>query len=122
MALAINLMAMVLPAEAWEPVCAKSVHAITLRGGGPGEDLQMMRSFRDRLLVEIPGSNSFAFPYPHGLEDHAQAVHDGAQMLQDYIKEYVTKCPGAKIILAGWSLVSDCWPLYSAAAGASGTS
>ena len=85
--------------------CATGVHAILARGQGPGDHLNVMVSIQNLILQLIPGSSSVALPYKHGLEDHRIAAADGAQMMQQYVREYVASCPHSKIFLMGYSLV-----------------
>ena len=92
--------------------CATGVHAITARGqaatGETGFDpLNVMVSLQDLILKQIPGSTSLGLPYQYGAEDKFVAVHDGAQMLQNYVTSYVASCPKSRIAVVGYSLVSQ---------------
>lgn len=91
--------------------CATGVHTIIARGqaatGETGFDpLNVMTALQNLILNQIPGSTSLGLPYQYGAEDKFVAVHDGAQLLQDYITSYVASCPKAKIVVVGYSLVS----------------
>jgi hypothetical protein len=91
--------------------CATGVHAIIARGqaatGETGFDpLNVMASLQNLILQQIPGSTSLGLPYQYGAENKLVAVHDGAQLLQDYVTSYLASCPRAKIVVAGYSLVS----------------
>lgn len=88
--------------------CATGVHAILARGQGPGDHLNVMVTIQSLILQLIPGSSSVALPYNHGEDDHRAAASTGAQMMQQYIREYVTSCPKSKIFLMGYSLVRGC--------------
>lgn len=85
--------------------CATGVHAILVRGQGPGDHLNVMVSIQNLILQLIPGSSSVALPYNHGLDDHRAAAASGALMMQQYIREYVASCPKSKVFLMGYSLV-----------------
>jgi acetylxylan esterase len=86
--------------------CATSVHAVLARGQGAGDDLDVMVTIQDLILQQIPGSTSQALPYGHGGSDIFLAVHDGALLLQQYVRDYVASCgPEAKIALVGYSMV-----------------
>lgn len=94
--------------------CATGVHAILIRGQGPGDHLNVMVTIQNLILQVIPGSTSVALPYKHGLDDHRRAAADGAYLMQEYIREYIADCPNSKIFLHGYSLVSSsCSSLYS---------
>lgn len=84
--------------------CALSVHAIVVRGAGPGDHLQVLSSVRDLIQQKIPGSTVVALPYRHEDED-VECVRDGALLMQQYVRDYVASCPDAKIVLFGYSLV-----------------
>ncbi|KAJ5683113.1 hypothetical protein N7462_006278 [Penicillium macrosclerotiorum] len=84
--------------------CATGVHAILLRGQGPGDHLNVMVSLQNLILQLIPGSSSVALPYKHGDDDHRLAGANGAIMMQQYIRFYVASCPKSKIYLHGYSL------------------
>lgn len=90
--------------------CATGVHAIIARGqaatGETGFDpLNVMAALQNLILQQIPGSTSLGLPYQYGADDKSVAVHDGAQMLQNYVTSYVASCPKAKIAVVGYSLV-----------------
>lgn len=85
--------------------CASSVHAIILRGQGPGNNLNVMVKLQDMILEQIPGSTSLGLPYAHAGQNKFNDVYSGALMLQDYVISYVKSCPHAKIALLGYSLV-----------------
>ncbi|KAJ5242451.1 uncharacterized protein N7469_000778 [Penicillium citrinum] len=87
--------------------CATGVHAILIRGQGPGDHLNVMVTIQNLILQVIPGSTSIALPYKHGLDDHRRAAADGAYLMQEYIREYIADCPNSKIFLHGYSLVSS---------------
>jgi acetylxylan esterase len=92
--------------------CATGVHAIMARGqaatGETGFDpLNVMISLQDFILKQIPGSTSLGLPYQYGAQDKFVAVHDGAQMLQNYVSSYVASCPKSRIVVVGYSLVSQ---------------
>lgn len=84
--------------------CATGVHAILIRGQGPGDHLNVMVTIQNLILQVIPGSTSIALPYKHGLDDHRRAAADGAYLMQEYIREYIADCPNSKIFLHGYSL------------------
>ncbi|KAJ5902694.1 hypothetical protein N7495_003222 [Penicillium taxi] len=84
--------------------CATSVHAILIRGQGPGDHLNVMVSMQNLVLQLIPGSTSVALPYDHGGDDHRIVAAEGALLMQKYIREYSISCPQAKIFLLGYSL------------------
>lgn len=84
--------------------CATGIHAILARGEGGGDPLNVLVSISNLILEQIPGSTTLGLPYPYGNENKAQAVHDGALMFQDYVRQYVASCPNAKILLLGYSL------------------
>lgn len=86
-------------------LCATGVHAILIRGQGPGDHLNVMVSMQNLVLQLIPGSSSVALPYNHGGPDHRVVAADGALLMQQYIRDYVTSCPVSKIFLMGYSLV-----------------
>jgi hypothetical protein len=86
--------------------CAKGVHAILMRGQGPGDNLNVLVSVQNLVLQLIPGSSSVALPYNHGADDHRVAASNGSLMMQDYIRSYVASCPDSKIFILGYSLVS----------------
>lgn len=88
--------------------CATGVHAILIRGYGPGDHLNVMVSIQNLILQLIPGSSSVALPYDHGEDDHRVAASSEALMMQQYIREYVVSCPWSKIFVMGYSLVR--WP------------
>jgi len=87
--------------------CATGVHAILIRGQGPGDHLNVMVTIQNLILQVIPGSTSVALPYKHGLDDHRRAAADGAYLMQEYIRGYIADCPNSKIFLHGYSLVSS---------------
>jgi hypothetical protein len=91
-------------------LCATGVHAILMRGQGPGDHLNVMVSVQNLVLQMIPGSSCVALPYNHGTDDHRTAASNGSYMMQDYIRSYVASCPDSKIFVHGYSLVSD--PLF----------
>ncbi|KAJ6121741.1 hypothetical protein N7512_004206 [Penicillium capsulatum] len=84
--------------------CATGVHAILLRGQGPGDHLNVMVTIQNLILQLIPGSSSVALPYDHGGADHRVVAADGAVLMQQYIRQYVASCPRSKIFLMGYSL------------------
>ncbi|KAJ5358713.1 uncharacterized protein N7496_011126 [Penicillium cataractarum] len=84
--------------------CATGVHAILMRGQGPGDHLNVMVSVQNLVLQLIPGSSSVALPYSHGADDHRVAASNGTYMMQDYIRSYVASCPDSKIFIIGYSL------------------
>ena len=86
--------------------CATGVHAILIRGQGPGDHLNVMVSIQNLILQLIPGSTSVALPYDHGGPDHRVVAANGGILMQQYIREYVASCPKSKIFLMGYSLVS----------------
>ncbi|KAJ5975305.1 hypothetical protein N7481_009012 [Penicillium waksmanii] len=86
--------------------CATGVHAILIRGQGPGDHLNVMVTIQNLVLQLIPGSTSIALPYKHGADDHRIAAGNGAYLMQEYIREYIADCPNSKIFLHGYSLVS----------------
>lgn len=86
--------------------CATGVHAILMRGQGPGDHLNVMVSVQNLVLQLISGSSSVALPYNHGADDHRVAASNGTYMMQDYIRSYVASCPDSKIFIIGYSLVS----------------
>lgn len=88
-------------------LCATGVHAILIRGQGPGDHLNVMVSMQNLVLQLIPGSSSVALPYHHGGTDHRIVAADGALMMQQYIRQYVESCPHSKIFLMGYSLVRE---------------
>ncbi|KAJ6013942.1 hypothetical protein N7540_008533 [Penicillium herquei] len=85
-------------------LCATGVHAILIRGQGPGDHLNVMVSMQNLVLQLIPGSSSVALPYHHGGSDHRIVAADGATMMQQYIREYIASCPHSRIFLMGYSL------------------
>lgn len=85
--------------------CATGVHAILIRGQGPGDHLNVMVSIQNLILQLIPGSSSVALPYDHGGADHRTVAGNGAILMQQYIRQYVVSCPKSKIFLMGYSLV-----------------
>lgn len=85
--------------------CATGVHAILIRGQGPGDHLNVMVSIQNLVLQLIPGSSSVALPYDHGGADHRTVAANGAILMQQYIRQYVACCPKSKIFLMGYSLV-----------------
>lgn len=85
--------------------CASSVHAIILRGQGPGNDLNVMVNLQDMILQQIPGSTSLGLPYDHAGQNKFDDAYHGALMVQEYVTSYVKSCPRAKIALLGYSLV-----------------
>jgi hypothetical protein len=87
--------------------CATGVHAILIRGQGPGDHLNVMVTIQNLVLQLIPGSTSIALPYKHGADDHRVAAGNGAYLMQQYIREYIADCPNSKIFLHGYSLVSS---------------
>lgn len=87
--------------------CATGVHAILVRGQGPGDHLNVMVTIQNLILQLIPGSSSTALPYHHGGSDHRVVAADGALMMQQYIRDYVESCPKSKIFLMGYSLVRE---------------
>lgn len=86
--------------------CATGVHAILMRGQGPGDHLNVMVTVQNLVLQLIPGSSSVALPYAHDADDHRVAASNGSHMMQDYIRSYVASCPESKIFIHGFSLVS----------------
>ncbi|CAI7579259.1 unnamed protein product [Penicillium pancosmium] len=84
--------------------CATGVHAILIRGQGPGDHLNVMVTIQNLVLQLIPGSTSIALPYKHGADDHRVAAGNGAYLMQEYIREYIADCPNSKIFLHGYSL------------------
>lgn len=93
-------------AQTTPPVlCATGVHAILIRGQGPGDHLNVMVSMQNLVLQLIPGSSSVALPFHHEGRDHRIVAAEGALMMQDYIRKYVASCPKSKIFLMGYSLV-----------------
>ncbi|KAJ5744004.1 hypothetical protein N7533_008874 [Penicillium manginii] len=84
--------------------CATGVHAILIRGQGPGDHLNVMVTIQNLVLQLIPGSTSIALPYKHGADDHRVAAGNGAYLMQQYIREYIADCPNSKIFLHGYSL------------------
>lgn len=87
--------------------CATGIHAILLRGQGPGDNLNVLGTISTLILQQIPGSTTLGLPYGHNDQDKQAAVHDGALMLQNYVTEYVSSCPESKILLLGYSLGAD---------------
>ena len=87
-------------------LCATGVHAILMRGQGPGDHLNVMVSVQNLVLQMIPGSSCVALPYNHGTDDHRTAASNGSYMMQDYIRSYVASCPNSKLFIHGYSLVS----------------
>ncbi|GLI81789.1 hypothetical protein PoHVEF18_010179 [Penicillium ochrochloron] len=85
-------------------LCATGVHAILMRGQGPGDHLNVMVSVQNLVLQMIPGSSCVALPYNHGTDDHRTAASNGSYMMQDYIRSYVASCPDSKIFVHGYSL------------------
>ncbi|KAJ5088242.1 hypothetical protein N7456_011858 [Penicillium angulare] len=85
-------------------LCAGGVHAILIRGQGPGDHLNVMVSMQNLVLQLIPNSSSVALPFHHGGSDHRIVAAEGALMMQDYIRQYVASCPQSKIFLMGYSL------------------
>lgn len=85
--------------------CATGIHVILARGQGAGDHLNELVSIRDLILERIPGSTSVALPYDHGSANKFLAVHDGALLMQKYIRDYVSSCPDSKIAVFGYSLV-----------------
>ncbi|KAJ5166625.1 uncharacterized protein N7482_005406 [Penicillium canariense] len=84
--------------------CATGVHAILIRGQGPGDHLNVMVSVQNLILQLIPGSSSVDLPYKHGVDDHRIAAADGASLMQEYIRYYAASCPNSKIFVHGYSL------------------
>ncbi|KAJ5175796.1 uncharacterized protein N7482_001673 [Penicillium canariense] len=89
--------------------CATGVHAIISRGqAGDGETgwdpLNVMVSLQNLILEQIPGSTSLGLPYQYGAQDKFVAVHDGAQLLQNYVTSYLASCPESKVVVVGYSL------------------
>ncbi|KAJ6145301.1 hypothetical protein N7470_009196 [Penicillium chermesinum] len=84
--------------------CATGVHAILIRGQGPGDHLNVLVTMQNLVLELIPGSSSVALPFNHGDDDHRVAAAEGALMMQQYIRDYVASCPKSKIFLLGYSL------------------
>lgn len=106
--LALLLTCIIIPSNAQitpPELCATGVHAILIRGQGPGDHLNVMVSMQNLVLQLIPGSSSVALPYHHGGPDHRVAAADGALLMQQYIRDYVASCPQSKIFLMGYSLV-----------------
>jgi hypothetical protein len=94
------------PAQETPPsLCATGVHAILMRGQGPGDHLNVMVSVQNLVLQMIPGSSCVALPYNHGTDDHRAAASNGSYMMQNYIRSYAASCPDSKIFVHGYSLV-----------------
>ncbi|KAJ5658190.1 uncharacterized protein N7484_001839 [Penicillium longicatenatum] len=105
--LALLLTCILIPAHGQKTppeLCATGVHAILIRGQGPGDHLNVMVSMQNLVLQLIPGSSSVALPYDHGGPDHRVVAADGAHLMQQYIRDYVSSCPKSKILLMGYSL------------------
>jgi hypothetical protein len=103
---ALSLLALLLaPAVRASTTCATGVHAIMARGQGPGDNLNVLVRIQDQILGQIPGSTSVGLPYDHNAADKYTAVHDGALMMQQYVRDYVASCPQSKIVVFGYSLV-----------------
>ncbi|KAJ5915463.1 hypothetical protein N7466_011396 [Penicillium verhagenii] len=85
-------------------LCATGVHAILIRGQGPGDHLNVMVTMQNLILQLIPGSSSVALPYHHGGDDHRVVAADGALLMQQYIRDYVASCPHSRIFIMGYSL------------------
>ncbi|KAJ5554402.1 hypothetical protein N7513_004361 [Penicillium frequentans] len=105
--LALLLTCIIVPSNAQKTppeLCATGVHAILIRGQGPGDHLNVMVSMQNLVLQLIPGSSSVALPYHHGGPDHRVVAADGALLMQQYIRDYVASCPQSKIFLMGYSL------------------
>jgi acetylxylan esterase len=85
--------------------CYSGVYVIGARGSEEAAGFGSTASVVNGVLADIPGSGSVALDYPASVLDpvYPDSVTDGINALITLVNNYVSSCPGGKIVLVGFS-------------------
>ena len=94
------------PRQSTPAANCSSLHVIAVRGlnqDGSRDWYQFLIGAVNIILGAVPGSSSIGMVYGAGDIDQIAGINNGTVELQEYVRQYVASCPGAKIGLLGYS-------------------
>jgi hypothetical protein len=86
--------------------CAE-LHILVARASGEGKGEGMIGSLSKAVKAAVKGADSEAVDYPAALAPYGSSEIKGVKAAKDQLSAYVKRCPAAKIVLMGYSQVSQ---------------
>lgn len=86
---------------------AGAAHVIVNRASTEAPGTGVLGSVAESIVASCPGSDIVANPYPALLDPYLESETAGVGNLTDIVLEYETCCPDSKMVLLGYSQVSE---------------
>lgn len=82
---------------------AGGAHLIVARASTEPPGYGIIGAVKDQVLSRVPGSTAEAVDYPATLTAYVQSESDGVVAMKALLDSYITSCPGAPVVLLGYS-------------------
>jgi acetylxylan esterase len=82
------------------------VGMIVARASTEAPGTGIIGSVADDVAKQVPGSTITAVEYPATLQNYQSSEEQGVAAMTQLVQNFTTSCPGAKMVLMGYSQVS----------------